>query len=399
MSESVSRRSMLHGAAAVGIGTAAAVAGARAAGAAPSHDGGHGGGHSLHLRKEHFGTMPDGTAVERYTFGSAKGIEVSMITYGAAIQKILAPDCRGHRDDVVLGLQTLDEYRTMSPYFGATIGRFANRIAKGQFTLDGTTYQIPLNNGPNALHGGPEGFNTKVWKATEIRERNRVGVRFSYVSVDGEMGFPGTLTTVVRYTVNADSELTIGYHATTDAKTIVNLTNHSYFNLGGEGEDTVYDHQLILNADRYTPIDATSIPLGPLPPVAGTPFDFRRKHTIGARIRDGVEQIRNGKGYDHNWVLNAARHGLTKAAWVREPQSGRVLECWTNQPGVQFYSGNFLDGSLVGISGHTYRQGDAFTLETQHYPDSPNQPSYPTTVLKPGKAFNSTTIFRFTAHR
>ncbi len=404
---SVSRRTVLHGAAATGVATAAAVAGSRTAGARSAHhDRGRGHGHhGLSLRKEPFGTMADGTAVDRYIFGtggdSRRGIEVSMITYGAALQRILAPDRRGRRDNVILGLATLEDYVTKSPYFGATIGRFANRIAKGRFSIDGTTYQIPLNNGPNALHGGPQGFNTKVWEAAEIRESDRVGVTFSYLSVDGEMGFPGNLNISVTYTVDAHGELTITYHATTDAKTIVNFTNHAYFNLAGEGQDTVYGHEMILNADRYTPIDETSIPLGPLDPVDGTPFDFRRKHTIGERIRDAEgpaagTQILNAHGYDHNWVLNPARHGLTKAARVHEPDSGRVLECWTDQPGVQFYSGNFLDGTLAGISGHTYRQGDAFTLETQHFPDSPNQPSYPSTLLSPGEVFTSTTRFRFT---
>jgi aldose 1-epimerase len=402
MSESLSRRNVLKGAAAAGVGTAAAVAGAGSAGATSasgSKTGAHPDRHhsKLKLSKDSFGVMADGTEVDRYTFGTDRGLQVAMITYGAAISQLLAPDRHGHRADVVLGLSTLEEYVEKSPYFGATIGRYANRIAKGTFVLDGTTYHIPINNDPNALHGGPEGFNTKVWDAVEVHEPHRVGVKFSYVSVDGEMGFPGTLSVDVTYTVNDCGELTLEYHASTDKNTVVNLTNHSYFNLAGEGQDTVYGHEVILNADSYTPIDATSIPLGPQAAVAGTPFDFRRKHTIGERIRVGTEQILNAHGYDHNWVLNPARHGLTKAAWVRHPGSGRVLECFTDQPGVQFYSGNFLDGTLLGRSGHVYRQGDAFTLETQHYPDSPNQASYPTTELEPGASFDSTTVFRFSA--
>lgn len=379
MAGTVSRRSVLAGAGAIGLSGFV--------------KGGHGVSSKPGIEKEKFGTMPDGTVVDRYTFGSRHGLQVQMITYGATLQTVWAPDRRGRRGNVILGLATLDDYRTKSPFFGATIGRYANRIAGGRFTLDGTTYQIPQNDGQNALHGGPEGFDKKVWTAEEIDDGKRVGVRFGYVSADGEMGFPGELTTQVTYTVEGDA-LAISYEATTTKPTIVNLTNHAYFNLAGEGSGTVYDQLLQLDAARYTPIDATSIPLGPLPQVAGTPFDFRRPKPIGRDIRDGDQQILNAHGFDHNWVLDG-RGRKHRAAWAKDPASGRTLECWTDQPGVQFYSGNFLDGTIKGISGKVYRQGDAFTLETQHYPDSPNEPSYPSTVLRPGQTYRTRTVYRF----
>jgi aldose 1-epimerase len=353
-------------------------------------------GGKLSITKDSFGTTSDGDAVDRYSFGQKGRLWVGMLTYGATIQSIEVPDRWGRVADVVLGLPTIETYQSESPYFGATIGRFGNRIAKGQFTLDGVSYQIPVNNGVNALHGGPIGFDKKIWSAVEIKEHNRVGVQFTYVSPDGEMGFPGTLTTVVTYTVNNRGELTIHYHATTDKATVVNLTNHSYFNLGGEGQGDIYDHVAQVFADRYTPTDTTQIPLGPLEKVAGTPFDFRSPHTFGERIRDGVDQLLLAQGYDHNWVLNrAAGDPPSLAARVLHPKSGRLLECVTDQPGVQLYTANFLTGTFAGISGKIYRQGDAFTLETQHFPDSPNEPSYPSTVLRPGQVLDSTTVFRF----
>jgi len=398
MTHNLPRRDVLRAAAAVGVGGVAATALSGTASAAtpakaqPAHHSG-----KLTITKQSFGKAPDGESVDLFTFGS-RSLRVSQFTYGATIQRIEVPDRWGKVRNVHLGFATIDEYVANSPYFGATIGRYANRIAKGQFTLDGTTYQIPVNNGPNALHGGPIGFDKKVWKAVEIVEHDRVGVQYTYVSVDGEMGFPGTLTTVVTYTVNKRGELAIDYHATTDKPTIINLTNHAYFNLGGEGHDDIYDHVAQVNADRYTPTDATAIPFGPLPTVKGTPFDFRKPHTFGERINDGVQQILFGTGYDHNWVLNRkAGSPPSFAARVVDPKSGRSIECWTDQPGVQIYTGNFLTGSFAGIGGKTYRQGAAFTLETQHYPDSPNQPSYPSTVLRPGQAFDSTTVFRFSA--
>ena len=384
MGPDISRRTVLGTAGAVGL-TAAAASIAQPASA------GQGGG--LRISSEPFGTMPDGTPVKRFTFGSDSGVLAQMITYGATLTTLRAPDRLGHRDNVILGMATLDEYRALTTYFGATIGRYANRIAGGKFTLDGVTYQLPTNDNGNTLHGGPDGWDKKVWDATEVRTATAVGVKFSLVSPDGEMGFPGTVRASVTYTVTVANELVIHYVASTDKPTVINLTNHAYFNLAGEGSGDVFSHRMHLDADRYTPIDTVSIPLGPLPPVAGTPFDFRRPTPIGAHIRDGVEQIHNAKGYDHNWVLNGS--GTRTFAVVSEPTTGRVLEAATDQPGVQLYTSNFLDASLIGVSGKVYRQGDGFTLETQHYPDSPNEPSYPSTVLRPGERYDSTTVFRF----
>lgn len=391
MSNSLPRRNVLRAAAAVGMGgVAAATLSGTANAAKPS------GGGKLRITKDSFGTTTAGDPVERYSFGQPGRLWVRMLTYGATIQSIEVPDRWGRVADVILGLPTIETYQSESPYFGATIGRYGNRIAKGTFTLDGVTYHIPLNNGPNALHGGTIGFDKKIWSAVEINEPNNVGVQFTYVSPDGEMGFPGTLTTVVTYSVNNRGELTIHYHATTDKATVVNLTNHSYFNLGGEGQGDVYDHVAQIFADRYTPTDTTQIPLGPLATVAGTPFDFRTPHAIGERIRDGDGQLLLAQGYDHNWVLNRNEGDPPSlAARVLHPKSGRLVECITDQPGVQVYTGNFLSGTFTGISDKIYRQGDAFTLETQHFPDSPNEPSYPTTVLQPGQVLDSTTVFRF----
>lgn len=394
----LSRRTVLRAAGGLSAGAVAAGAGAFTGAAPALAEGGtattQGG---LSVSSEPFGTMPDGTAVRRFTFGSPHGVQVQAITYGAAIQTLHAPDRAGRRENVVLGLATLDEYRTKSPYFGAIVGRYANRIKLGRFTLDGKTYQIPVNDGKNALHGGTVGFDKHVWGAEEIHGQDAVGVRFTLVSPDGDMGFPGTLSTTVSYTVDAHGRLTIDYHATTDKPTIVNLSNHTYWNLGGEGGNTVYDHLMQINADRYTTIDSESIPLGPLPTVSGTPFDFRRATPIGERIRTATQQILNAHGYDHNWVLNRGGSGLSTACQVHHPSSGRTLRIDTDQPGLQFYSGNFLDGTLTGISGHTYRQGDTFVLETQHFPDSPNESSYPSTVLRPGQEYRTRTVLTLSA--
>lgn len=395
------RRDLFRAAGAIGIGAIAASGANTAAHAEGSSQvsTAKSANRRLFLNSRRFGTMPDGTTVHRFAFGNWRGLNVAMLSYGATLQMVNVPDRWGRQDNVVLGLKTLDEYRTVSPFFGATIGRYANRIANGTFTLDGATYHLPINNGPNTLHGGPEGFDKQVWKTREVRTDNAVGVRYTYVSADGEEGFPGKLTTVVTYTVNTRDELTIHYHATVAGKaTVLNLTNHAYYNLGGEGRGTVYDHVGVINADRYSPTDTTQIPLGPSASVAHTPFDFRRPHTFGERIRDGVPQILLAHGYDHNWILNrraGARPNF--AARVTDPGSGRTVECYTDQPGIQVYTSNYLDGTIKGISGKTYRQGDAVTLETQHFPDSPNQPSYPSTVLRPGQVFNSTSVFRFSA--
>jgi len=398
MSDDLARRDVLKAAAAAGVAGVAvsALSVGTADAATPSHHPSHG---KLFIRKDSFGTTSAGEPVERYSFGDRKRLWIQMLTYGALIQTIWVPDRWGRMANVELGLKTIEEYQAESPYFGATIGRYANRIAKGRFTLDGVTYQVPPNDGQNALHGGPVGFDKHVWAAKVIEQHDRVGVEFSLISPNGDQGFPGTMRVKVSYTIDRHATLTIHYQATTDMPTVVNLTNHAYFNMGGEGSGDVYDHHAVINADRYTPIDNMSIPLGPLVPVAGTPFDFRKPHTFGERIRDGVEQIVNGHGYDHNWVLNqhGKSHKPSFAAKVSDPRSGRFVECWTDQPGVQVYTGNFLDGSIVGISGKTYRQGDAFTLETQHFPNSPNEPSYPSTVLRPGQKFLSTTLYRFGA--
>jgi aldose 1-epimerase len=349
----------------------------------------------LGIEKESFGRT-GGEAVDLYTLTNSHCMEVKIITYGGIVQSLSVPDRDGDVTNVALGFDNLQDYvENNSPYFGAIIGRYANRIAGGEFTLDGVTYELPQNNGPNTLHGGLEGFDKKIWDASDFSKGDTVGLVLTYTSPDGEEGFPGTLDVEVTYTLTEHNELRMDYHAITDEPTVVNLTNHSYFNLRGEGTGTIYDHELELNANRYTPVDETLIPTGKLASVAGTPFDFRNPRAIGARIRDDHEQIVIGQGYDHNFVLDRNGAGLKLAARAEDPDSGRVLEILTTEPGVQFYSGNFLDGTLVGTSGHVYRQSDGFALETQHFPDSPNQPKFPSTVLRPGEEFDSTTVFRF----
>jgi len=354
------------------------------------------------IDKDVFGTMPDGRQVDRYTLSNGRGMRIRVLTYGGIIQTIEVPDRRGHNGNVALGFDNLTDYVERSPYFGCITGRYANRIAQGRFTLDGVTYQLAQNNGVNHLHGGNVGFDKRIWRATEIRERDTVGLRLTYTSPAGEENYPGTLTTAVSYRLTRNNEIRIDYRATTDAPTIVNLTNHTYFNLAGEGSGTIEDHKLSVNASRYTPVDSTLIPTGTLDPVAGTPMDFRRSTAIGERIRDNFPQLVIGQGYDHNYVLdrrdNTFRQ-LEQAATVLDPSSGRVLTIRTTEPGIQFYSGNFLDGTLVGTSHRVYRQGDGFALETQHFPDSPNKPQFPTTVLRPGQTYDTTTIYAFSTAR
>jgi aldose 1-epimerase len=343
-----------------------------------------------------FGTL-EGRAVERYVLSNGSGMRVGILTFGALIQSIEVPARDGRFVNVALGFASVDEYARDSNYFGATIGRFANRIAAGQFTVDDATYQVPLNEGANSLHGGSEGFDRRVWEAAPVEVADGAGVRLHLVSPDGDQGYPGRLTVDVTYTLGNANGLAIDYQAETDRPTVVNLTNHAYFNLAGEGSGTIEDQILTLHADRYTPIGADFIPTGAILPVAGTPLDFRSPTSIGARIREGDDQLRLAQGYDHNFVLNRGAEGLALAARVHHPASGRALEVHTTEPGVQFYTGNMLDGSVVGSGGRTYRQGDGFTLETQHYPDAPNQPGFPPTLLRPGELFASHTVYAFPA--
>jgi aldose 1-epimerase len=342
-----------------------------------------------------FGTMPDGRAVEVFTLTNTSGIEVRAMTYGGIIVSLRVPDRSGRLDDIVLGHDTAAGYAKNDPYFGAIIGRYGNRIAKGRFTIDGRTYQLATNNGPNSLHGGIKGFDKVMWHGEPFERDGAAGVVFTYTSPDGEEGYPGTLKVQVTYTLANDNTLTFDYRATTDRPTVVNLTQHSYFNLAGQGTRDILDHRLLLNADRFTPVDDALIPTGELAPVDGTPFDFRQPTTIGARINADNQQIKYGRGYDHNFVLNHTGSGPQLAARVVEPTTGRTLEVSTTEPGVQLYTGNFLDGTITGKQGRAYKQRYAFCLETQHFPDSPNHANFPTTTLRPGEEYSSRTVLKF----
>jgi len=343
--------------------------------------------------------LADGQAVELFTLTNAHGLEARVISYGGIIVSLRVPDNKGQLGDIVLGHDQLEGYIKQPSYFGCIVGRYGNRIAKGQFTLDGKTYKLATNNGPNHLHGGVRGFDKVLWKAEPFEDKRGVGVLLSYTSADGEEGYPGKLGASVTYTLSDRDELSFEYYATTDKPTPVNLTQHTYFNLAGDGARDVLDHQLTIEADRYTPVDETLIPLGTLAPVSGTPFDFRKPFAIGARINDKDEQLERGKGYDHNFVLRRNGTGLERAVRVTEPTTGRVMEVLTTEPGVQFYSGNFLDGTVTGKSGHVYKQRYGLCLETQHFPDSPNQPSFPSTILRPGKEYRSRTVLAFSTAR
>jgi aldose 1-epimerase len=342
------------------------------------------------VTKSEFGNMPDGTKVEIYTLEEG-AIKARVMTYGARLVSLEVPDRSGKIADIVLGYESLAGY-TADPksYFGSIVGRYGNRIAHATFTLDGKRYQLPANDGVNTLHGGIKGFDKLLWQGKEIPH----GVELTLVSKDGDQGFPGTLTARVRYTLEAHA-LKIEYFATTDKDTVLNLTNHSYFNLAGEGQGDILNHLVMLPADRYTPVDSGLIPTGELAPVAGTPLDFHHPTAIGARINDNNEQLKLGGGYDHNYVLNGKIGVLQQAARVVEPTTGRVLTVETTQPGVQFYSGNFLDGTLHGKLGHVYAKHSGFCLETQHFPDSPNHPKFPTSELKPGETYHEVTVFGF----
>lgn len=344
-----------------------------------------------------FGALPDGTRVRRYTLTNSRGMQVRAIDYGGIITSIEVPDRDGELADIALGHDSLEGYLDNDPYLGAIIGRYANRIAGAQFTLDGHTYRLAANDGPNTLHGGIRGFDKYVWAAEPFERPGEVGVRFSRTSPDGEEGFPGALETQATYTLTDRNELRFEFFATTDQPTVVNLTQHVYFNLAGEGSGDVLAHELTIHAGRYTPVDATMIPTGELASVAGTPFDFRSSTAIGARIAIDHPQLRLGKGYDHNYVLDRTSEGLVLAARVQEPVSGRYMEVRTSEPGMQFYTGNFLDGSIIGKSGRAYAARSGFCLETQHFPDSPNQPSFPSTTLRPGEEYRSITVYSFGA--
>ena len=346
------------------------------------------------VTKAPFGRLPDGTNVDGYAIHNSRGTTLHVITYGGIITSLRTADRAGALDDIVLGFDSLAGYLKDSPYFGAIVGRYANRIAKGRFTLNGKTYQLPVNNGQNSLHGGTRGLDKVVWDAAQFEHPHSAGVVLTHVSPDGDQGYPGRLSLRVTYTLDDENRLTIDYHATTDKATPINISQHSYFNLTGAKRD-ILAHVLQLDASRYTPVDSTLIPTGELPTVAGTPFDFRRPTAIGARIAEPNEQLRIAGGYDHNFVLDRKGSGQARAAHVVEPTSGRTLDVTTDQPGVQFYSGNFLDGTITGKGGHVYGHRFGFCLETQHFPDSPNHPSFPSAILRPGKPFNSRTVFTF----
>jgi aldose 1-epimerase len=355
----------------------------------------------MDIQKQPFGQTVGGESVDVYTLTNDRGIQITITNYGGIIVSLRVPDRDGNLGDIVLGHEALEGYLKASRYFGCIVGRYANRIARGRFTLDGVEYRLALNDDPNHLHGGLKGFDKVMWRAYDARTSAAVSLALSYLSKDGEEGYPGNLFVVVTYTLNNLNELRIDYQATTDQPTVVNLTNHTYFNLAGSGD--VLDHAVQIFADRFTPVDETLIPTGEVCEVEGTALDFRQPTRIGARIEADEEPIRLGKGYDHNFVVNgdpstSLRMGMLRpAARVHEPATGRMLEVMTTEPGIQFYSGNFLDGSITGKGGQVYHRRTGFCLETQHFPDSPNQPSFPSAVLRPGEAFKSTTVFVFKA--
>ncbi|MFV8335016.1 aldose epimerase family protein [Flavobacterium sp. RSP29] len=347
------------------------------------------------IEKSLYGTTPKGEKIDSYKLKNQKGMEVNIITYGGIISSLKVPNKAGKSEEVVLGFNSLEQYMKPNPYFGALIGRYGNRIAKGKFTLDGKEYALAVNNDPNALHGGPEGFHRVVWTAEEAKSGDNASLKLKYVSKDMEEGYPGNLTVFVTYTLNNDNSLDVVYEATTDKKTVVNLTQHSYFNLSSDFSKAILDHEITIDADKLVPVAATLIPTGKLTDVTNTPFDFRKPKKVGAKIETKDEQLKNGLGYDHCWVLNNQDKGERFAASAYDAGSGRLLEVYTDQPGIQFYSGNFLDGTLPMRNGGTYTRRTGFCLETQHYPDSPNQKDFPTTVLNPGENYKTKTSFKF----
>jgi aldose 1-epimerase len=347
------------------------------------------------VTREPFGTTKDGKQVELFTLKNKNGMEAKITNYGGIVVSLLVPDRNGKLGDVVLGYDKLDQYIADNPYFGALIGRVGNRIGNARFTLDGVEYKLPANDGINTLHGGRKGFDKVIWDATEVQAKDGAALKLKYVSPDGEEGFPGTLIAEVVYTVTDANELKIAYSAMTDKPTVVNLTHHSYFNLAGADDGLILDHVLTIDADKFTPVDSNLIPTGELKSVEGTPMDFRKPTRIGERIGADDEQLKRGRGYDHNWVLNKSTNDLTRVARVEEPVTGRVMEVLTTEPGLQFYSGNFLTGKQVGKNNHPYAYRSGFCLETQHFPDSPNKPEFPTVVLDPGKKYTTTTVYKF----
>jgi len=355
------------------------------------------GRNEMKIEQSAFGKTTDGREVSLFTLQNASGMKTTLTNYGGIVTSLYVPDRNGNLDDVVLGFPTLDGYLKEHPYFGALIGRYGNRIGKAKFTLDGMEYKLAANNGENHLHGGVKGFDKVVWSAGSLKQDNAAGVKFSYLSKDGEEGYPGNLTCTVTYWLTNKNELKIAYQATTDKATPVNLTHHSYFNLAGQGTGDILNHQLEIFANRFTPIDKGLITTGELRAVEGTPMDFRQPRAIGERIDSVDEQLKFGLGYDHNWMLDREGGLLALAARVYESTTGRMMEVWTTEPGIQFYSGNFLDGTLTGKSGRVYNQRYGFCLETQHFPDSPNRPEFPSTILRPGEMYSTETIYRFSA--
>lgn len=361
-----------------------------------------GGTQAAGLASEHkpFGKTNDGIAVEQYILRNSHGMQATVITYGGVLQSLEVPDKHGKVEDVVLGFDDVQGYQSGTAFFGATIGRFGNRLAGGAFELDGKRYQVPLNDGPNSLHGGAQGFDKHVWKATPVKSKDSVGVTLTYLSKDGEMGFPGNLKTEVTYRLNDNNELHIDYKATTDKPTVLNLTNHSYFNLAGAGNGDILKQVATLHASHYTPVNATLIPTGELAPVKGTPMDFLKPTPIGQHIKEDHPQLKFAEpkqgGFDFNWALDNKGDVKQLAAEVHDPESGRRLQLFTTEPGVQFYTSNFLDGSVKGKAGKTYQHWSGFTLETQHFPDAPNQPTFASTRLNPGQTYTQNTVFKFT---
>ena len=348
-----------------------------------------------YLTQEPFGASADGTPIDLVTLRNGNGIEVRIMTYGGTVVSLKTPDRDGIFDDIVLGFDSAEPYFTQSPYFGSIIGRYGNRIANARFTLGDETYPLPANDGPNHLHGGTVGWDKVVWRGEPFQDADGVGVVLRHTSPDGDQGYPGTVEATVTYWLRADDALVIDYEATTDKPTVVNLTHHSYFNLAGDKAPDILGHELTIRADRYTPVDATLIPTGELAPVAGTPFDFTTPHPIGERIDENDPQLANGKGYDHNWAIGRVSPDPALVASVVDPVTGRTLDVESTEPGLQFYSGNFLDGTITGKGGRAYGHRSGFCLEPQHYPDSPNQPGFPSTELRPGETYRSRTVLRF----